>query len=143
MISFNMLTCMDILFTKTSFFSTIFKRNNAIFFIIFKKKTMWFFHNWSGTGPLHNFGEKNAEVYCDIDDLLSSYLINAKTFTLHPTKSPRIVWHCTLILRRIGILMSLTIISLMQVSLGNILFSIKIWYVRQVFPLQSFDLFVA
>ena len=32
----------------------------------------------------------------------------------------------TLILRRIGILMSPTIISLMQVSLGNILFSIKI-----------------
>jgi len=49
----------------------------------------------------------------------------------------------TLILRRIGILMSPTIISLMQVSLGNILFSIKISYVRQIIPLQSFDVFVA
>ena len=47
---------MDTLFTKTSFF-TIFKRIDAIF-SQFSKETTQFFHHWSGTGPLHNFGRK-------------------------------------------------------------------------------------
>jgi len=62
---------MDTLFTKTSFFTifykklrdffTIFKQSDAIF-SQFSKETTRFFHNWSGTGPLHNFGKKTLKV---------------------------------------------------------------------------------
>ena len=68
MISFNML--MDTLFTKTSFLSQFseettrffhnFQTKRRNFFTIFKRNDT-IFHNWSGTGPFHNFGKKTLD----------------------------------------------------------------------------------
>ena len=81
MISFNML--MDTLFNKTSFihnflkkrrnFFTIFKQNDTIF-SQFSIATTQFFHNWSSTGPLYNFGKKTLQA---IGHGLNAYLPGA------------------------------------------------------------------
>jgi len=68
--------CWWIHFSQKHIFFTIFKRNDPIF-SQFSKEMTRFFHNWSGTGPLHNFGKKTLTI-CSHGSCISLQTVNRR-----------------------------------------------------------------